>query len=285
MPFVLRPPLFHRIYEVMSDAILAMRLAWRAKFGVLCLWLLSGLALVVLGAAPFSARQPATVAMDVGFSFIRFTLPLLAVLLVQELIGREFDRRYCFTSLTYPRSRNLWLFGRFAAVLTIILLMLVLMAGLMAVLVDFVSKGYSQGTLPGLGGPYVLALGFLWLDLFVVAAFSLLLAVFATTPAFVLIGSAGFVLIARSYAAIVELLKQDGNLVSNIANPEAYRGTIGLLDFVVPDLGALDVRACALYNTLQFIPTQWPLHVLAVLAYALGLLALASWRLKRRDID
>jgi hypothetical protein len=41
----------------------------------------------------FSPRQPQTVALDVGFSGIRFSLVLLNLFWVQELVAREIDRR------------------------------------------------------------------------------------------------------------------------------------------------------------------------------------------------
>ena len=59
--------------------------------------------------AQFSPRQPATVALDVGISFIRLVVPLLLLLQIQDLLAREIDRRQILTSLTYPRSRSSFL--------------------------------------------------------------------------------------------------------------------------------------------------------------------------------
>jgi Cu-processing system permease protein len=53
----------------------------------------------------FSPRQPQTVALDVGFSGIRFSLVLLNLFWVQELVAREIDRRVILFSLAYPVSR------------------------------------------------------------------------------------------------------------------------------------------------------------------------------------
>jgi hypothetical protein len=54
----------------------------------------------------FSPRQPQTVALDVGFSGIRFSLVLLNLFWVQELVAREIDRRVILFSLAYPVSRG-----------------------------------------------------------------------------------------------------------------------------------------------------------------------------------
>jgi hypothetical protein len=70
----------------------------------------------------FSPRQPQTVALDVGFSGIRFSLVLLNLFWVQELVAREIDRRVILFSLAYPVSRGAFLAGRFAAVLLLSLL-------------------------------------------------------------------------------------------------------------------------------------------------------------------
>jgi Cu-processing system permease protein len=68
-------------------------------------------------AASFSPRQPKTVTMDVGFSGIRFSLVLFAVFWVQELVGREVERRTVLYALAYPVGRAAYLLGRFFGVL------------------------------------------------------------------------------------------------------------------------------------------------------------------------
>jgi Cu-processing system permease protein len=60
----------------------------------------------------FSPRQPQTVALDVGFSGVRFSLVLLNLFWVQELVAREIDRRVILFSLAYPVSRGAFLAGR-----------------------------------------------------------------------------------------------------------------------------------------------------------------------------
>jgi hypothetical protein len=91
---------------IYRDFLTAWRLALKARFP----WIAAGVLLVVVLAmllsAYFGGRQPVTVALDVGFSTIRLLLPLLLVLLAQELLSREFDKRYYLSSLTYPRSSS-----------------------------------------------------------------------------------------------------------------------------------------------------------------------------------
>jgi Cu-processing system permease protein len=261
------------------DFLAGIRLALRARY----LWLASCsllvLALVALLAAEFSARQPATVALDVGLSVMRLLLPLVLVLMTQELLSREFDRRYFLSSLTYPRPRHQLLLGRFLAVAVLTLGLLLAMALLLALLVGLVGQGYAQGTPVALDRHYLVSIAFVGVDLLLLVALAGLLAVVASTPSFVLIGTFGFMLVARSFAAIIELLNRDAWLVGDAQN---YRAGVGLLGYLLPDLGALDVRRVALYGTMDFLPADWPWLLLSSLAYIVTLLALAVWALQRK---
>lgn len=262
-----------------SDFLAGFRLAMRARY----LWLagcsLLVLAMAALMAAQFSGRQPATVALDIGLSVMRLLLPLVLVLMAQELLSREFDRRYFLNSLTYPRPRHKLLVGRFLAVAALTLGLLVVMALLLALLVGIIGQGYAQSTPVALGGHYQVTISFIGVDLLLLAALACLLAVVASTPSFVLIGTFGFMLVARSFAAIIELLNRDASVVGDA---ESYRAGVGLLGYLLPDLGALDVRMVALYGTMDFLPADWPWLLLSSLAYIVVLLALAVWALQRK---
>ncbi len=233
----------------------------------------------------FSARQPATVALDVGISVIRFVLPLLAILMVQELFSREFERRLYLCSLTYPRSRVAWLIGRFVVTVTIVVALLLILGLILGLLVYYISQTYEQAMPVSLGLPYITTLLFLAIDLLVVVAMAILLAVAARTPSFVLIGTIGFVLIARSYTPIIELLRSSPYVVSNFADPRLYQDSLGLLAFLIPDLGRLDVRMIALYNQMSFLPSGWHLLLVATIAYVVALLALSTWILNKREFS
>ena len=261
--------------QTFSDFLTACRIALFARLTSFAAWLALLLTAGVLVAAEFSARQPATVALDTGLSLLRLALPLLAVLLLQELLSREFDRKLYLSSLTYPRPRHQFLLGRVAA---IAVLLLGLLAAL-AALTIWIGHGYAQATPPDLGLPYLVTIAFIALDLLVVLAIGTLIAVATTTPSFVLIGTLGFMLVARSYSAIVALLTRDTTLVSN-AN--SYQSSLSLLGYLLPDLAALDVRMISLYGQWQFLPEDWALRVVATLAYAAALLALAVWTLNRK---
>ncbi len=262
---------------MLSDFLTGIRLVLRARIpGVSGLFLLV-LALAVILAAQFSGRQPATVALNVGLSLMRLLLPLILVLMVQELFSREFDRRYFLSSLAYPRSRYSFFLGRFGAIFVLLLGLLVVMAILLVLLVLQIGHGYMQGTPVGLGAHYILTIVFLGVDLLLLAALACLLAVVASTPSFVLIGTLGFMVLARSFSAVMALLAHDTTVVGNI---EHYRAGVGVLSYLLPDLGALDVRMITLYGNMGFLPSDWLLLLLSSLAYVAALLALAVWALQ-----
>jgi Cu-processing system permease protein len=264
---------------IFRDLSSALRLAYKAKFFAMAVGILLIVTLTTLLSAYFGGRQSVTVSLDVGFSTIRLLMPLLMVLLVQELLSREFDKRYYLNSLTYPRARMRLLLGRFAALLALLLGLLLALGLLQVVLVGFIASAYPQATPVAMGQPYLIVMAFTALDLLVLAALSTLLAVVASTPSFVLIGTFGFMLVARSYGAIVDLLSRDAGVV---VNAEGYRAGIGVLGYLLPDLGALDLRMLALYGQPEFLPADWPWLLLSNLAYAVALLALAVWALQRK---
>lgn len=264
---------------IFRDFLTALRLALKANFAWMAAGVLLVVALATLLSAYFGGRQPATVALDVGFSTIRLLVPLLIVLLVQELLSREFDKRYYLNSLTYPRGRRSLLLERFAALLILLLSLMLALALLQIGLVQFIGGIYPQATPVAMGQPYLVVMAFMSLDLLVLAALATLLAVVASTPSFVLIGTFGFMLVARSYGAIVDLLSSNAGVV---VNAEGYRASLGVLGYLLPDLGALDLRMLALYGKLEFLPADWPWLLLSNLAYAFALLALAVWALQRK---
>lgn len=264
---------------ILRHVAIALSLAKKAKFFLMVVGTLVLVAVTTLLSAYFGGRQPSTVALDVGFSTIRLLLPLLIVLLVQELLSREFDKRYYLSSLTYPCGRISMLFGRFSALLAMVLLLLLLLAALQVLLVGFIGDIYPQASPVAIGQPYLVVIAFMALDFLVLAALATLLAVVASTPSFVLIGTFGFMLVARSYGAIVELLGKDAGLVSGAVG---YRASLGVLGYLLPDLGALDIRMLALYGKSEFLPADWPWLLLSSLGYVFGLLALAVWALQRK---
>lgn len=268
------------------DLTLSFRLASRARIGLAFLVVIGAISLLVLLASLFSARQPATVALDVGLSLIRLILPFLIVFLTQELISKEFSLRYHLVSLTYPRQREFWLISRFFATYLIVVAMLFLSGVILAIELQWIRAGYPQTTAINLGTPYAITLGMISVDLFVITAVATLLAVTARTQSFITIGTVGFMIIARSYSYVIDLLNNNIDpTISAYVSQEEYTSSLSILRFIVPDLAALDMRLLALYGGVHTVPDNLPWLVASALGYAIAVMACATWLLSRRAMS
>lgn len=267
---------------LISDIEVALRLSLRNRFISISFGSIISTIGVALAAAQFSGRQPSTVSLDIGISLIRLIIPFVATLLLQEVFSQEFSRKIYLTSITYPRARIQFLLGRVTAVSILLFGLLAVLATALAGMTIWVNQGYAQAAPPDLSFPYLVTIIFIALDLIVVLAIGTLIAVTTTTPSFVLIGSLGFMLIARSYSAVVALLTRDSTLVGNA---EAYQSSLSLLGYLLPDLAALDVRMISLYGQWQYLHEDWTTRVAATFAYATALFSLAAWALNRKKFE
>ncbi|HEX9802535.1 MAG TPA: hypothetical protein VGB35_04715 [Gammaproteobacteria bacterium] len=259
---------------------LSLQLLLRQKLLPLAASAIAAVTIATALAAEFGGRQPTAVALDVGLSTLRLVLPLFMVFQVQELFSREFERKYYLISLTYPASRLAWLLGRFLALLFASSILLLLIGAILGLQVSLLGQGLEPAPPVSLGMPYWITLLFTGLDLLVLLSLACFWAVIASTPSFVLIGTLGFMLIARSYSAVLALLATNTYVVGSV---EAYRANLGLLGYLLPDLGALDVRMIALYARMEFLPANWALLTASSLLYALGFLALTVWLFRRKQ--
>ena len=247
-------------------------------------WLLV-LAGVVLGlawlAANFSARQPATVALDVGLSGMRLVLMLMALFWVQELLGKDIERKSLYFVLAYPISREAYLLSRFAAVAALLALGVCILGAALGGVLHVLPSTYAQPTPIRLGWPYMLTLLGVWLDLLVITAFALWLCCLSTTPFLPLIMGCFFALAGRSLGITLDFLLHSQN-----ADPDQVRWLLPVMQtgkWLLPDLSRLDWRDLALYP----IAPDWPLIGWAMLmaaAYCTALLGLAGRKLARREL-
>ncbi len=233
----------------------------------------------VMLSAQFSGRQPSVVAMDVGFSIIRFFVPLGVFFLSQDLIFREFERRYFLMSVSYPGARSIFLVGRFLAVIFLSMILLFFMALSLFVVVSVVNGWYEQSFVVSLGEKYWVAISFLVFDFIILASVACFLSVASSTSSFVLIGAFGFMLVGRTYSSVLDLVLRDNSVVDVVG---LYSAGLSFFYYVIPDLSAYDVRMIALYNSFEFMPVTWPWLVVSGLGYSFGFLALAVWALNRK---
>jgi hypothetical protein len=90
----------------------------------------------------------------------------------------------------------------------------------------------------------------------------------------------GFMIAARSASSIVLLLAREQDLVKGA---HWYQQGLQWVQWIVPDLAALDVRSVALYGKLEMLPQSLWALVLMALGYVAVLLILACMRFERRQ--
>ena len=196
----------------------------------------------------FSPRQPQSVVLDVGFSGIRFSLVLLNLFWVQELVTREIDRRTILFSLAYPVSRSAFLAGRFVALLILSLLASAILALLLLLAVILAGGGYAQEFPPALGLPFWSAIAGLALDAAVVGAFALCIAALSTVAILPLALGVAFAIAGKALGATMAYLARGAD--GNTALLSRFSPIVERIKWVVPDLSRLDWR-------------EWPMYQLA----------------------
>jgi Cu-processing system permease protein len=259
--------------------------AWRSGLrsrsiqGVLVLGvLLVGVAYL---SASFSPRQPRTVALDVGLSGLRVSLILFALFWVQELVGREIERRTVLFSLTYPVARGNYVLGRYLGVIGLLALAALLLGLLLWVAVRTTGGDYQQAFVVAAGLPYWATVAGLWVDAAVVAAFALWLATLSTVPMLPLALGLAFAVGGKSLGAVAEYLAKgaDGD-----AELMRFAPFIDAIQWVLPDLSRLDWRAWPMYG-LAPDALAVALSLLLATFYAALLLAMAVAVFSRREFQ
>lgn len=237
---------------------------------------------VALLSASFSPRQPQTVALDVGFSGIRFSLVFFGLFWVQELIGREIQQKSVLYSLAYPVSRMTYLLGRFAGIVAL-LAAATLMLGIMLRLAVGIAGGeYVQSFPVALGGPYWLTLFGLWIDAVVVASFAMLIATLSTVNLLPLALGVAFAIAGKGLGVVIDYLKRGAD--GDTALLDAYLPIIDRIQWVLPDLSRLDWRIWPLYgHPVGTDAIAW--SVVMAAGYLIVTWALASVSFGRREFS
>jgi ABC-type transport system involved in multi-copper enzyme maturation permease subunit len=243
-----------------------------------------GLALVGMAylSASFSPRQPQTVALDVGFSVLRFILVLFAITLLQDTVGREIERRSVVLTLSYPVPRATYLMGRYFGVLALLASAALIFGLLLWVAVMMSGLHYDQQFRVALGWPYWFALFGIWLDVAVVAAFSLWIATLSTVSMLPLALGAIFAISGRAVGAVFDFLAKGAEGQADLV--AQFGPVLATIRWIVPDLSRLDWRTWPMYE-IQPDMQAIMLSVLMAIAYAVAMLGFANHAFLKREFS
>lgn len=232
--------------------------------------------------ASFSPRQPKTVALDVGLSGIRFSLVLFALFWVQELVGREVERRTVMYALSYPVSRASYIIGRYLGILGLLALAALLFGMLLWLTTLLVGGAYEQGFRLGLGTPFWATIFGVWVDAALIAAFALWIASLSTVPMLPVALGAAFAVAGKSLGAVIQYLASGAD--NDPLFVSRFSPLIETVQWFLPDLSRLDWRVWPMYELFPGYPAI-ALGVLMALGYVIVLLALAVMIFSRREFS
>lgn len=233
-------------------------------------------------AASFSPRQPQTIALDIGFSVVRFTLVLLALFWVQELFTREIDRKIILHSLALPVARASFFVGRIGAVVALATISAVILGFCLLLAVLLASPNYEQEYAVFLGVPFWLTLAGIVLDVAVVASVASAVAMISTVTVLPLAVGAAFAIGGKALGASVDYLARGAD--GDPAFVERMGHWVDLVGLLIPDLSRLDWRQWPVYGA----PPGWEQVIWAVVmavSYATIAIVLGVRALQNREFS
>lgn len=258
----------------------ALRSGFRSRAVLLILVIGVLLVGVAFLAASFSPRQPKTVTLDVGFSGMRFSLVLFAVFWVQELVAREVERRTVLYALSYPVSRDAYVAGRFAGVVSLLAVAAALLGMLLWVSVLLSGGAYEQSYAVQLGLPYWSTVFGFWVDAVVVAAFALLISTISTVQMLPVALGALFAVAGKSLGAVLDYLARGADGDADIMG--RFGPLLNTIQWIIPDLSRLDWRVWPMYG-LPLAQGAVLNGLLLAAGYVVVLLSLAVLIFRRRE--
>lgn len=260
--------------------------SWRSGFrgrGFLAVFLL-GVVFVAIAylSASFSPRQPRTVALDVGLSGLRFGLVLFAISLVQELLGKEIERRTVVLTLSYPISRAGYLLGRYFGILALTGVAGIILGMLLWIAIFLAGGVYDQQFAVALGWPYWITVAGVWVDVAVVAAFVVWISSLSTVPMLPMALGVIFAIAGKALGAMADYLAKGADGQAQLAAD--FGPLVDAIRYLLPDLSRLDWRVWPMYNQVPELALIGYALLMAV-AYVVVMLGLAVHTFSRREFS
>jgi ABC-type transport system involved in multi-copper enzyme maturation permease subunit len=213
---------------------------------------------------------------------MRFSLVLFGLFLVQELIGREVERRTVMYALSYPVSRAAYIVGRYLGIVSLLALAALLLALLLWVTTFAVELSYDQSTRMGLGWPFWISIFGIWVDAALVAAFALWIASLSTVPMLPVALGVAFAIAGKSLGAVMEYLARGAD--NDVELVSRFSPIINAVKWSLPDLSRLDWRMWPMYELNPGFSVI-ALGLLMAAAYVLIMLIFAVFTFSRREFS
>jgi ABC-type transport system involved in multi-copper enzyme maturation permease subunit len=225
-----------------------------------------------------SMRQVTELSITLSLSLISFILLLLAVFLGATSLWKDMERRYTFSVLSLPITRTSYLLGRFFGVALFLLLTALLLGGVAACVVLFVS-GHSPPDRP------IVWMNIFWAVFFDACKYILLVAVavlFSTvsTSFFLpIFGTISAFLVGSASQQVYDYVHSQAGQVMPLF---VRRCTTGLY-YVLPNFSAFDLKVNAIYG-VPLTGNGIALTLGYLVVYAAVLLSVAATLFSRREM-
>lgn len=245
-------------------------------------WLLAAILIgVAYLSASFSPRQPQTVALDTGYSGIRFALVMLSLFWVNDMVTQEIERRTILFMVTYPVSRYSYIVGRYFGIIVLLALSAFVLGVALAGVVVISAGDYVQGFSVSLSWPFWTVVAGLWLDAAVVTAFVVCIASLSTVPTLPFFLGISFAIAGKSLGAVTDYLRRE-----SAGDPllEALRPIVDSIHRILPDLSRLDWREWPMYGIPQS-GEAFGGAVLLSITYVALMLAISGLVFSRREFS
>ncbi len=204
--------------------------------------------------------------LDMGLAATQIVGMLISILIGVGLVAGEIDRRTIYPTLARPLSRGTFLLGRYAGLLLVLALNVLVMMGVLGLVLHMAGYGISQTALQ--------AMLLIFIELAVLSAAAIFFGSF-TTPMLAAAFSLSLFLIGHLLGDLQAFGKRSHSEAAKLATSAAYR--------ILPDLGLLDLKAQAASNLPVASHAVWT-GALYGLSYAAVLLTLAVIVFRKRDL-
>lgn len=202
------------------------------------------------------------VAVDIGLSATAIFGLMIIFFLGINLISKDLDKLTVYMVLGRPVSRWQYVIGKFIGLSLIILVSLLILGSISAVSVVIATIGKQQHVPQDFSWMgFAIALGYQYLSLNLITAFTLLFAVLTTSSFMAMILSLATYFIGQNIELVIKLLTN----TDLFEQAEKFAERVKVLAWIFPNLAAFDLKTAAAYG----LPVD-PVYMIWTLIYGLA---------------
>lgn len=234
--------------------------------------------LLIPSIASLSMRQVAELSLTLSLSLISFIMLLLSVFLGGTSLWKDIERRYTFSVLGLPLSRQSYLLGRFGGTALFVLLAAFMLGGVTCAVVAYTSGMYPPER-PILWGTLAVCILFDALKYILLIAVAFLFSSLSTSFFLPVFGTIATFLAGGVTQQVYEYVHSPA---SAKLSPVVKQVATGLY-YLLPNFGAFDLKVNAIYGLP--LPVQGLLLTAAYFVVYVGiLLSLSAVIFMRREM-